>query len=180
MEATVTTLVSSLNPSNYGQGVTFTATVTPQGAGTPTGTVNFFEGTLNLGASVLNSSGVATFAISTLAGGTDRITATYNGDTSFASSTSSVLSQVVHQNRLPPEACWRLGCIRDLLPKLSRVSDLSAWILLDGYQEETLAMYSRLHQKSHEFDDKLLLEPLKNGIFPGCEIGSDDLNVWSW
>src|SRR5205823_1843493 len=61
---TATALLSSLNPSNFGQSVTFTATVT-SGAGTPTGTVQFKDNGTNLGAPVaLNAGGVATFTTS--------------------------------------------------------------------------------------------------------------------
>src|ERR1700683_985214 len=92
---TTTTLTSSQNPSNYGQAVTFSATVTSQGfKSTPTGTVNFYDGTTNLGSSNLSSSAVATLTISTLAVGTHSITATYNGDSNFGSSTSAALSQL--------------------------------------------------------------------------------------
>ena len=93
---TTTALGSSANPSALGQPVTFTATVTKQfGKGTPTGTVSFLDGTTNIGNSNLNSSGVATLTTSTLAVGTHSITATYNGDGNFATSTSPVLYQVV-------------------------------------------------------------------------------------
>jgi hypothetical protein len=97
ISATITALTSSINPSNFGQAVTFTATVTAQGfyKGPPTGTVSFFDGTTNIGNSPLNGSGVATLTTSTLAVGTHRITATYNGDTNFAPSTSPVLHQIV-------------------------------------------------------------------------------------
>lgn len=95
---TTTALASTPNPSNSGQTVTFTATITAQyafGNTAPTGTVNLFDGATNLGSSSLNSTGIATFSISTLTVGTHSITATYNGDSNFSGSTSSVLSQVV-------------------------------------------------------------------------------------
>jgi methionine-rich copper-binding protein CopC len=94
---TTTALTSSQNPSNFGQAVIFTATVTGQQGfykGTPTGTVSFFDGTTNIGNSNLNN-GVATLTTSALSVGTHSMTATYNGDTNFASSTSSPLNQVV-------------------------------------------------------------------------------------
>jgi hypothetical protein len=97
---TTTALVSSLNPSNYGQAVAFAATVTPQfefGKSTPTGSVSFFEGATSLGNSSLNSAGVATLSISSLAVGTHSVTATYGGDSNFASSASSSLS---HRSKL--------------------------------------------------------------------------------
>ena len=94
-ETTNTTLTSSPNPSNFGEAVTFTAAVTPQGTGTPTGTVSFFDGKSNLGASTLNANGIATLTISSLAIGTDSLTASYSSDINFESSTSPVLSQIV-------------------------------------------------------------------------------------
>jgi hypothetical protein len=99
LTVTATALVPSPNPSNAGQAVTLTATVTPQPGfdqhGTPTGTVNFFDGTTNIGNANLNGSAVATLMISTLTVGTHNITATYNGDSNFVTSTSPVLPQVV-------------------------------------------------------------------------------------
>jgi hypothetical protein len=92
---TTTLLVSSVNPSNFGQSVTFTATVTGHGHRIPTGTVSLYDGTTNIGNSNLNSGGAATFTTSTLAVGTHSMTATYNGDANFAPSTSPVLYQVV-------------------------------------------------------------------------------------
>jgi hypothetical protein len=95
---TTTALTSSQNPSNYGQSVTFTATVTAQpgfSKGTPTGTVSFYDGSTNIGNSNLNGGGIATLTVSTLIVGTHSMTATYDGDTNFAPSTSPVLYQVV-------------------------------------------------------------------------------------
>jgi hypothetical protein len=93
--ATTTALTSTPNPSGFGQSVTFTATVTAQRGGTPTGTATFFDGPTSLGSGSLNSSGVATFATSSLAVATHSMTATYNGDANFDPSTSPVLYQIV-------------------------------------------------------------------------------------
>jgi len=90
-----TSLTSSLNPSTFGVAVTFTATVNSTG-GTPTGTVTFKDGVNTLGTGTL-SSGKAIFQTSTLAAGAHSITAAYGGTTSFASSTSAVLTQTVNQ-----------------------------------------------------------------------------------
>jgi uncharacterized repeat protein (TIGR03803 family) len=91
---TTTTLASSQNPSNPGQSVTFTATVTPQFSGTVTGTVTFYDGTTTL-KTVSASGGTAKYRTSTLASGTHSITATYNGSTNFTGSSAS-LSQTVN------------------------------------------------------------------------------------
>ena len=95
--STSTAVASSLNPSAFGQSVTFTATVAVDapGAGSPSGTVSFFDGASLLGSSPL-SSGTATFSTSALAAGTHSITAAYSGDTDFTASTSATLSQVVN------------------------------------------------------------------------------------
>jgi len=89
---TETTVVSDLNPSVYGQSVTFTATVTAvsPGAGIPTGDVEFYDGVMLIGTSTLNAAGVATFTTSTLAVGNHPITATYLGDGDFKTSTDPI------------------------------------------------------------------------------------------
>jgi len=93
---TTTTLTSSLNPSNYGQTVMFTASVTST-AGTPTGTVTFTDASTatKLGSATLVS-GSASISVSSLAAGSHSITAAYQGSASFSPSTSAVLTQVVN------------------------------------------------------------------------------------
>jgi hypothetical protein len=94
---TTTSVVSSLNPSTYGQSITFTATVTPtSGTGVPTGTITFKSGTSTL-AKVAMSSGSASYTTAALGAGTKSITAVYSGDTTYATSTSPALSQVVYK-----------------------------------------------------------------------------------
>ena len=85
---TTTTVTSSLNPSKFGQTVTFTATVT-SGAGTPTGTVTFKDGATTLSTTAMNS-GVATLNTATLTVGAHTITANYNGDANFSTSTGTL------------------------------------------------------------------------------------------
>jgi large repetitive protein len=94
-QATTTTLASGLEPSMTGDSVTFTATVTGSG-GTPTGTVTFKNGGATLGTGTL-SGGVGTLATNALAAGAHTITAEYAGDSTFAPSTSSGLTQHVEQ-----------------------------------------------------------------------------------
>ena len=96
--ATTSKVTSSANPSVFGQSVTFTATVkaVAPGSGTPTGAVSFLDGSTILGTGTL-SGGTATFSISTLAVSAHSITVVYAGDTSFLTSTSSILTQTVKQ-----------------------------------------------------------------------------------
>jgi hypothetical protein len=95
--ATTTSLSSSVNPSSYGQAVTFTASVLPSSGGSPSGSVKLLDGTVQIGSAVL-SSGIATFTTSATAlnGGSHSITASYSGDTNFTGSNSSLLSQTVN------------------------------------------------------------------------------------
>ena len=89
-------LQSSLNPSEVSENVTFTAAVSPKsGQGTPTGTVQFMDGTTILGSSTLNSKAVAAFSTTALALGNHNITGLYLGDSQFVASTSPVLIQRV-------------------------------------------------------------------------------------
>ncbi len=91
--STTTTLLSSLNPSNVGQSVTFTAGVTPQFSGTPTGKVTFYDGSTILKA-VAVSAGMAKFTTSKLSAGGHTIKAAYGGSTSFDDSSASLTQTV--------------------------------------------------------------------------------------
>jgi sugar lactone lactonase YvrE len=93
---TSTTVASSLNPSMYGNLVTFTATVSSGGTSL-TGTVTILDGSVTVCAASVNSNGVASCSTSALALGSHSITASYGGDASDASSVSSALIQVVKQ-----------------------------------------------------------------------------------
>ena len=92
-ELTTTGLMSSQNPSTYGQSVTFTATITSSSGATPTGTVSFENGTGSL-VTIKLVGGSASLTTSTLSVGSHTITAYYNGSTKYATS-SSALSQTV-------------------------------------------------------------------------------------
>jgi hypothetical protein len=91
-------LSSSSNPSGYLGAVAFTATVTPTNA---TGSVTFFNGATPISTNAMTL-GIATSAsISTLARGTNTITATYLGNVNYYGSTNT-LGQVVTNH--PPVA----------------------------------------------------------------------------
>jgi hypothetical protein len=78
---TTTGVTSSADPSVFGQPVTFTATVSTAGFGTPSGNVQFFDnGTPIGGAVALNASGQAQVTTSALTVGNHSITVQYAGD----------------------------------------------------------------------------------------------------
>jgi hypothetical protein len=91
--ATTTTLQTSVPSAVFGQTETLTATVTSS-AGTPTGTVTFFDGTTALGSATLNAAGQATLAVS-LGVGNHVLTASFGGTSAFAASTSAPVNQTV-------------------------------------------------------------------------------------
>lgn len=92
--SSTTTLAIDINPSVSGQPVTFTATVVSSPSGTPTGSVQFRDGTTVLGSSSV-SGGQAVFTTS-LSAGTHNIYAVYNGDGSVAMSASNTVAQTVN------------------------------------------------------------------------------------
>jgi len=94
--ATTTGLTTSLNPSVSGQAVTLIATVTSAG-GTPTGTLTFTSGSMNLGSATL-ANGTATLTAAALPVGSNTVTAAYGGATNFAASTGSATQTVTATN----------------------------------------------------------------------------------
>jgi len=102
-QATTTTSVTSApNPSTYGQTVTFNATVAPEYAGTPKGTVTFYDGATAISGAISLTSATASYTTTALqlVAGTNSITAVYSGDSNFyktgtGGSTATALSQTV-------------------------------------------------------------------------------------
>ena len=94
---------SSANPAVANSTVTFSAAASGSG-GTPTGSVGFFDGSNNLGSAALNSAGLAALSTAALtaSGSPHAITAVYSGDSVFAGSVSSVLSQIITNPAAPP------------------------------------------------------------------------------
>ena len=95
---TTTVVTSSLNPSSYGQSVTFSATVSPNAGSN--GTVTFKDSANTICTAVALSGSVATCPISSLSAASHSITAVYSGGGSFLGSSSAALSQVVNSKAL--------------------------------------------------------------------------------
>jgi hypothetical protein len=92
--ATSTSLSSSLNPATNASNLTVHAVVT-SAAGTPSGTVQFFDGAATIGSAVLDSTGSASISISNPAVGSHSLSANFTGSSNLTSSTSSAVSEVV-------------------------------------------------------------------------------------
>jgi len=94
-----TTSVLSVSPGNttFGSPVTLTATVSPTippGAGTPIGSVTFYNSGTVLNTAPL-SNGVATLTLSTLPGGVDNLTCTYSGSSIYATSNCNTIPTTI-------------------------------------------------------------------------------------
>ncbi len=83
-------VTSSLNPARPTSNVTFTATLTGAGAGTPTGTVQFKSDGSALGSPAALSSSIATVDTASLTHGYHTITAEYAGDSNCVGTTNTL------------------------------------------------------------------------------------------
>jgi subtilase family serine protease len=98
-QTTTTTLASSVNPSDFGKSITFTATVKPSGSGSPNGSVKFLDGTTVLATETLpTTGGKVSFSTAALIAGTHSITAVYEGSSVYNGSSSAALSEVVEKS----------------------------------------------------------------------------------
>jgi uncharacterized repeat protein (TIGR03803 family) len=98
--SSTTALTSNVNPSNFGQMVTLTATVTSASPMVPTGTVTFKTGSTSLGKGILDATGTATLTTTKLALGSNALTASYSGDSMNQKGSSPVLTLVVNQAQI--------------------------------------------------------------------------------
>jgi hypothetical protein len=92
--STQTVLSANPSPGVFGQPITLTASVTSP-VGIPTGTVTFSDGSTILGSATLDTNGQAKLSV-LLAAGAHDLSAQYVGNSTFASSSSTTLSETVN------------------------------------------------------------------------------------
>jgi hypothetical protein len=92
LSAAVVNLTATPTTISATQTVTLKATVATVGSVVPTGTISFLNGGTLLGTANLNGAGVASLTNSTLAAGTYSISASYAGDTQYATGASAAIS----------------------------------------------------------------------------------------
>ncbi|RNL62268.1 Ig-like domain repeat protein [Nocardioides marmoriginsengisoli] len=122
---TVTTLATSNATPQYGQPITWKATVkpSPATAGTPSGDVQFAVDGNPVGSPVPLVDGVATSApVANLAVGSHQVTASYAGSTAFGPSTSAALAQVVAKGATSIKATPALVELKGLKLHLTNLS----------------------------------------------------------
>ena len=93
------TVLSSKNPANLGDPVTFTISVAPLTASTiiPTGVVTVQQNGNSIGGGTLDSTGAFSLTTTQNVAGSFPIRAAYGGDNFFAGAVSTILTQVVNQ-----------------------------------------------------------------------------------
>jgi hypothetical protein len=178
--ATTTTLQSSLNPSNVGDLVTFTATVA-SGTSAVSGTVEFREGATLL-CSVALSANSASCPISTFTAGVHPITAVYLGNPgSFTGSASNLVNQQVNTVTVgtPP----KLDEIQERATGVA--AQLASEMITDSVGEEIAAAISGQTQVISASEGKvgLVYSPgIANGtvITPTADIATGENSAASW
>src|SRR5262249_46289224 len=111
---TTTVLTATPSSSMYGDLVTLTGTVTTPNPGPPaiSGTVNFYDGLSLLGrGTIINN--VATFSTTALHAGIHHILATYNGDGTYSSSRSTLITVTVAKKQSPSGGAALTATVQD-------------------------------------------------------------------
>ena len=127
--------------------MTFTATVSASSSGssTPTGNVEFYDGSTDLGAGTSSGAGTWTFITSGLSIGVHSIQADYLGDTNFKTSTSGVLKQVVKAGNAASVLQMAAVAVDLVLAPLSEEADLGS--LIEALALEQLTAQSNANRK---------------------------------
>ncbi len=93
--ATATTLSVSGSTVAVGATITLTASVTSASGTVASGSINFFDGSTQLGSGTVSATGGASYTTATLAAGSHSLTAAFAGNGSFATSTSAAQTLTV-------------------------------------------------------------------------------------
>jgi hypothetical protein len=177
LNATTTTLVSSTGFSTLGDLVTFTATVT---GSIPEGTVTFYNGSITLGTQTL-SSGTASLSLTTLPVGANSVTATYNGNALYATSSSNVVTVTVNS---PPagyipwyDCTWthRKNITIDKSRVVGTHTDFP--VLINFTSDSDLATYAKTNGQDILFTDSGGTSKLSHEI-ELYQSGSGGLTAW--
>ncbi len=181
-----TSLSLSTSSAAEGSPVTLTATVDGEGEGTPTGVVAFLDGTTVLGYSPLREVGdsiIAAFTTAYLAAGdhTD-ITAVYQGDSNFISSTSSAVSY----DALPIVTPTLTSSTSEIVSGTSQTVTLTASVpstasgtvtFMDG--GTSLGSPQTLNNTATE-TDALLLDSADGGINTDLTASYPEMTIRAW
>ncbi len=163
------------NPTDIGLSVTFTATVS---GGSPTGTVAFYDGLTQLGTSPLDGSFQASVSTTALPEGTRNIVAQYQGDATYASSTSTPLPVQVVDERAATTTTLALTSGTNPLPSgasvtyTATVAGSSPTGTVEFYDRDNLIGSSAL---SGSFEASVSTSALPNGVRRITALYSGDL-----
>jgi sugar lactone lactonase YvrE len=124
--ATGFTLTSSVNPSLVNQPTTLTATISATGTA-PTGTINFFDGTTQIGTGTL-ANGAVSISVPFATVGIHMLTAVYAGDANYVAATTAPYAQDV----VDPATISLVSSINP--SSVGQSTNLTATILFSGPQ----------------------------------------------
>jgi len=92
---TSTIVTPSVIAAVLGDAITFSAAVTPTTSGVPTGTISLLDGKTTIATLPVDTSGAASFSISSLAAGSHSLTASYSGDQNYLASSSAASPETI-------------------------------------------------------------------------------------
>jgi hypothetical protein len=190
--ATTTVLSSSINPSDIGQSVTFTATITSANTSAPTGTVQFKDGVDNLGSAVNCVSGggnscMVQFSTTTLTAGTHAISAIYSGDTNFVGSSGLLsggqvvtsqpaLQLILDESDAAPNQAAALDSLlllRDPFP----VQSIASWLTLGPDRNTRVMVFvANLHLNPEETSSAVVVN-LIDSINQSYDVPAEDVRL---
>jgi ELWxxDGT repeat protein len=129
---TTTALSASASSIALGQSVMFTATVKPPTGNVDGGSVDFRDGSVDLGSSAVDANGVATLSVALSPEGSHTVTAVYSGDVNFVGSTSNPGVTVTVKAPTAPVATTTTLTVSPTSPTAGQPVTLSAAVAFVG------------------------------------------------